>query len=113
MNINKLERIRTDKDLRTDEKYYQDNYKRTGNRHLEWTTLYDKDFNVTRNVTVDFTDSLKNLIEIVSVERQDERVLMAYRLEKLNDSFLKKIRTEDTGADLEDMCKAVKPKNWI
>ena len=108
----KLRQIKTADQLPGNAVYYSTEYKRIGNKHIHWYTLYDKDFKQIENIEILYTNALSGLSRIARANQIEDAKYLAYDLEKLNDNFYAVRKTEDTSATLKDMCDAVKPKNW-
>lgn len=93
-------------------KYYSNEYKRIGHKHIEWTTLYNADFEPIEDVEVIYTNALLRLTRIVKASQIDHPKYLAYDLKKLNNDFYAVEKNEDTSDTLKDISKALNPKNW-
>lgn len=92
--------------------YYSNEYKRVGNNHLYWTTLYDASFKPIENVHVKYTDVISRLTRIVRTSNKNDLSLLAYDLRKLNDDFYAVEKNEYTSDAIKVIANSVKPMNW-
>ncbi len=105
-------KIKNKEDILNTEKYYSREYERCGNKHLSYYNLYDDNFNITRSVSVLFTNSIEHLTRIVDINNKEDISLIPYDLIPLNENFMMVNKNTDTSEYLKDICNSVKPKNW-
>ena len=108
---NKMREITSSNQLNSDAVYYSEEYKRIGNNHFHWTTLYNAKFEPIENVHVRYTNVLSGLRRIVRAEDKDDLSLLAYDLRKINDDFYAVERNEYTSDAIKAIADSVKPAN--
>ncbi len=106
-----IRKINKEEDFDKKVRYYSDEYIRVGNSHFNFVRLYDENFDLLEDVTIVYTNLLKNLTEIT--DKPDAIAMAAYHLEPLEKGFYRICKTEYTEQALESISKTIaKESGW-